>query len=119
MLEIKSTVSVQLLDHHPTEASSGSSILILASLPGQLNIKIDQQPKKQLHVQWKSPKNAPEELIFLHKSHCSNRGDCPITVFRLYILFNIHTVIDWACGQQPPTTAAPSLSDSSPQHGSP
>ena len=65
--------------------SSGSNLLLVASIPGRVNLQVVQQPKKQLQIQWIAPESS-QELVFYHKSHCTNNGVCPVTVFILFFL---------------------------------
>jgi hypothetical protein len=59
--------------------------MLIASIPGRLNLQVIRHPQKQFQIQWMAPESS-QELIFYHKSHCTNNGVCPVTVLQLFFL---------------------------------
>ena len=73
---MKSSMGVELdwkTAHNKIETSS--DVLILASLPGRFDVKMNGTRHRSASFDW-TPEPKNKELVFLHKSQCSD-GFCP------------------------------------------
>ena len=72
---MKSSMGVELDWTSGQKIETSSDVLVLASLPGRFDAKMDGARHRSASFDW-TPEPNNKELIFLHKSQCSD-GFCP------------------------------------------
>lgn len=74
VLEIDSSIGIQPSSTGGVGgATSSSSVLLLASLPGRLKAQLTTElPVNRIDVKWSVDIDEKEEFILLHKSHCQD-----------------------------------------------
>lgn len=94
VLEIDSSIGIQSSSSAGVGgATSSSSVVLLASLPGRLKAQLTQLPVNRIDVKWSVEKiDDKEEFILLHKSHCL--GVCLEETSQVsYIVYDVYVYV--------------------------